>query len=85
MDIRGDLLLIIGSVFVLLCGPRWSRKSMDTRGDLLFILVLISSGLEPGKSQIPGVIYRKVRQVFGRGSAGGRRHGLDPWSFAYFN
>ena len=56
MDVRGDLLLIIGLCFVLLCGPRWSRKSTDTRGDLLFILVLISSGLEPGKSQIPGVI-----------------------------
>ena len=69
MDIRGDLLLIIGLCFVLLCGPLWSRKSTDIRGDLLFVLVLISSGLEPGKSQIPGVIWRTVQQGVGRGSA----------------
>ena len=48
MDHRGDLLLILGSVFVLFGGPRWSRKSMDHRGDLLFVLVLICSGLGPG-------------------------------------
>ena len=65
MDISGDLVLIIGSVFLLLCGPRWSKisldtnavllsclmfggrsrwsgKSLQTRGDLLFILALIS-------------------------------------------
>ena len=42
MDINGDLMLIIGSVFVLLCGPRWSRRSLDTRGVLFFILALIS-------------------------------------------
>ena len=58
---------------------------MDARGDLLFVFVLVSSGLGPGKSQILGVISRKVRQGFGRGSAGGRRHGVDPCSFAYFN
>ena len=56
MDTSGDLLLNLGSVFVLFGGPRWSRKSMDTRGDLLFVLVLMSSGLGPGKSQIPVVI-----------------------------
>ena len=56
MDSRGDLLLSFGSVVVLFGGPRWSRKSMDHRGDLLFVLVLVSSGLGPGKSQIPGGI-----------------------------
>ena len=56
MDIRGDLLLILGSVFVLFGGPWWSRKSMDTRGDLLFILVLVSSGLVLGNRWILGVI-----------------------------
>ena len=37
MEISGDLLLIIGSVFVLLCGPRWSRRSLDTSAVLLTI------------------------------------------------
>ena len=61
MDIRGDLLLILGSLFVLFGGPRWSRKSLDTNDVLLFALVLVSSGLGPGKSQIPVVIWRKGR------------------------
>ena len=65
MDIRGDLLLILGSVFVLFGGPRWSRKSLDISAVLPFVLVLISSGLGPGKSQIPGVISRKGRQGVG--------------------
>ena len=56
MDISVDLLLVIGSVFVLWCGPRWSRKSLDTSVVLPFVLVLISSGLGPGKSQIQPVI-----------------------------
>ena len=42
IDIRGGLLLVLGSVFVLFCGPRWSRTSRDTRGELLFSLVLVS-------------------------------------------
>ena len=36
MDISGDLLLIIGSVVVLLRGPRWSRRSLDSKAVLLF-------------------------------------------------
>ena len=66
-----DVWWSLAVVVVLVGGPRWSRKSMDLRGDSLFVLVLISSGLGPGKSQIPGAISRK-----------GRRHGVDPWSFA---
>ena len=53
---------------------------MDTSVDLLFVLVLISSGLVPGNRWIRGA-GRSEMQVQGRG----RRHGVDPWSFAYFN
>ena len=78
MDHRGDLLLILGSGVVLFGGPRWSRTSMDHRGDLLFVLVLVSSGLGPGKSQILGGTGRSVTQVCCRGSAGVGGMGWTP-------
>ena len=65
---------------------------MDTRGDLLFVLVLISSGLVSGNQWILGGAGRSEMQVkarcragAGQGQGRGRRHGVDPWSFAYFN
>ena len=52
MDIRGDLLscLMFGD------RSRWSGKSLDTRGDLLFILTLISWFLVPVNRWLLGVI-----------------------------
>ena len=52
MDMRGDLLscLMFGG------RSRWSGKSLDTRGELLFILILSSWFLVPVSRWMPGVI-----------------------------
>ena len=52
MDIRGDLLscLMFGD------RSRWSGKSLDTRGELLFVLMLISLFFVPANRWLLGVI-----------------------------
>ena len=52
MDIRGDLLscLMFGG------RSRWSGKSLDTRGELLFVLMLISLFYVPANRWLLGVI-----------------------------
>ena len=52
MDTRGDLLscLMFGG------RSRWSGKSLDTRGELLFVLALVSCFFVPGNRWISGVI-----------------------------
>ena len=70
MDARGGSLLII-CCFVLLCGPRWSRKSLDSCAVLLFILALVSRCLVP---EIDGFCMGRgdLSSSAGRGGRGNR-------------